>query len=130
MRIAVIGAGAMGSVYGGLLSVHDDVTLIDTNKALVDHINSEGLCIAYKGEDRIYHPRATVSSEGIDPVDLIIVFVKSPYTDAALSAAKGLIGPDTYLMSLQNGGGHERSVRKPPAGSVRRDRPLHLQRLL
>ena len=70
MRIAVIGAGAMGSVYGGLLSVHDDVTLIDTNKALVDHINSEGLCIAYKGEDRIYHPRAAVSSEGIDPVDL------------------------------------------------------------
>lgn len=112
MRIAVIGAGAMGSVYGGLLSVHDDVTLIDTNKALVNHINSEGLCIAYKGEDRIYHPRATVSSEGIDPVDLIIVFVKSPYTDAALSAAKGLIGPDTYLMSLQNGGGHDEDLLK------------------
>ena len=112
MRIAIIGAGAMGSVYGGLLSVHDDVTLIDTNKDLVDHINREGLRIEYKGQMTVYHPKAAVSASGMAPVDLIIVFVKSQYTDAALSAAREIIGKDTYLMSLQNGGGHKEDLRK------------------
>ena len=112
MRIAIIGAGAMGSVYGGLLSVHDDVTLIDTNKDLVDHINREGLRIEYKGQMTVCHPKAAVYASGMAPVDLIIVFVKSQYTDAALSAAREIIGKDTYLMSLQNGGGHKEDLRK------------------
>ena len=43
MRIAVIGAGAMGSIYGGHLSLHNDVYLIDTNQAVVDYINQNGL---------------------------------------------------------------------------------------
>ena len=110
MRIAIIGAGAMGSVYGGLLSVHDDVTLIDTDKALVDHINREGLRIEYRGQSAVYHPRAAVSASGMSPADLIIVFVKSQYTDAALSASREIIGKDTYIMSLQNGGGHDEDI--------------------
>ena len=43
MRIAVIGAGAMGSIYGGHLSLHNDVYLIDTNQTVVDHINQNPL---------------------------------------------------------------------------------------
>ena len=43
MRIAVIGAGAMGSIYGGHLSLHNDVYLVDTYAAVVEQIQKEGL---------------------------------------------------------------------------------------
>ncbi|MGN0157749.1 MAG: ketopantoate reductase family protein [Brotaphodocola sp.] len=107
MRIAVIGAGAMGSIYGGHLSLHNDVYLVDTNQAIVDHINENGLIIQENGEDVVYHPTAITSSEGLEPVDLIILFVKSLFSRAALSGNRNLIGPNTYLMTLQNGSGHE-----------------------
>ena len=45
MRIAVIGAGAMGSIYGGRLSQHNEVILVDTNQDIVEHINKNGLLI-------------------------------------------------------------------------------------
>ena len=107
MRIAVIGAGAMGSIYGGHLSLHNDVYLIDTNQAVVDYINQNGLTLQEDGTDVVYHPTAVTSTEGVQPVDLVILFVKSLFSKAALSSNRGIIGPDTYLMTLQNGSGHE-----------------------
>lgn len=107
MRIAVIGAGAMGSIYGGHLSLHNDVYLIDTNQSVVEHINQNGLVLQEDGADVTYHPTAVTSTEGVEPVDLVILFVKSLFSKAALSSNKGIIGPDTYLMTLQNGSGHE-----------------------
>ncbi|MCI9534237.1 MAG: ketopantoate reductase family protein [Lachnospiraceae bacterium] len=107
MRIAVIGAGAMGSIYGGHLSLHNDVYLIDTNQTVVDHINQNGLILQEDGKDVTYHPTAVTSTQGIEPVDLVILFVKSLFSKAALSNNQGIIGPNTYLMTLQNGSGHE-----------------------
>ena len=69
MRIAVIGAGAMGSIYGGHLSLHNEVYLIDTNQAVVDHINQNGLTIQEDGKDVIYHPTAVTSTQGVEPVE-------------------------------------------------------------
>lgn len=107
MRIAVIGAGAMGSIYGGHLSLHNDVFLIDTNQAVVDQINWEGLKVQENGEDITFHPTALTSTEGQEPMDLVILFVKALFSKAALSGNRGIIGPGTYLMTLQNGSGHE-----------------------
>lgn len=107
MRIAVIGAGAMGSIYGGRLSLHNEVYLVDTSAAVVDHINREGLRLEEPDGEHIYHPRAVTSAEGMEPVDLILLFVKSLFSRAALSGNQSLIGPDTYIMTLQNGCGHE-----------------------
>ena len=45
MRIAVIGAGAMGSIYGGHLSQHNDVLLVDTNEKVVEQVANNGLLI-------------------------------------------------------------------------------------
>ena len=45
MRIAVIGAGAMGSIYGGHLSQHNEVILVDTNQQVVEQINKNGLLV-------------------------------------------------------------------------------------
>ncbi len=107
MRIAVIGAGAMGSIYGGHLSLHHEVFLIDTNQAVVDQINKDGLKLQENGEDIIYHPTALTSTEGQEPMDLVILFVKALFSKAALTNNQGIIGPNTYLMTLQNGSGHE-----------------------
>lgn len=107
MKIAVIGAGAMGSIYGGHLSLHNDVTLIDTNPKVIETVQQNGLKIEENGQENIYRPAAAISSEGMEPVDLIILFVKALYSKAALSGNRNLIGSDTYVMTLQNGSGHE-----------------------
>lgn len=97
----------MGSIYGGHLSLRNEVYLVDTNQAIVDHINSEGLKVREDGEDVVYHPVAVTSTEGVEPADLVILFVKALYSRAALSSNSGIIGENTYLMTLQNGSGHE-----------------------
>lgn len=107
MKIAVIGAGAMGSIYGGHLSKENEVVLIDKDAALIEAITSKGLTLEEQGESNIYHPHAVTSSEGIGPVDLVIVFVKALFSRAALAENRHLIGEHTYLMTLQNGSGHE-----------------------
>ena len=56
MRIAVIGAGAMGSIYGGRLSQHNEVILVDTNQDIVEHINKNGLLIDENDTTSCYHP--------------------------------------------------------------------------
>ena len=107
MKIAVIGAGAMGSIYGGHLSQHNEVYLLDTNQAVVDKINCDGVILQENGQDVSYQPIAVTSTEKIGEVDLVILFVKSLFSKVALSCNQGMIGEQTYIMTLQNGGGHE-----------------------
>lgn len=107
MKIVVIGAGAMGSIYGGHLSMNNEVFIVDTNQAVVDKINAEGLKIDEDGTTNIYHPTAVKSTEGIKDVDLVILFVKAIFSRAALEGNKQIIGPGTRLLTLQNGAGHE-----------------------
>ena len=62
MKIAVIGAGAMGSIYGGHLSLHNDVCFVDTNQKIVEQINQAGLQIEENGTTNLYHPRAVIGT--------------------------------------------------------------------
>ncbi|MBC5711271.1 ketopantoate reductase family protein [Hungatella sp. L12] len=107
MKITVIGAGAMGSVYGGHLSRKHHVYLVDTNPDIVTQINREGLKIDEDGETNTYYPTAVTDTEGLGEMDLVILFVKSIYSRAALAGNQGVIGEKTRLLTLQNGAGHE-----------------------
>jgi 2-dehydropantoate 2-reductase len=107
MKIVVIGAGAMGSIYGGHLSQNNEVYIVDTNKSVVDQINSQGLLIDEDGVTNVYHPKAVTTTEGITDADLVILFVKSIFSRVALEGNKNIIGPNTRLLTLQNGAGHE-----------------------
>ena len=107
MRIAVIGAGAMGSIYGGRLSQHNEVILVDTNEKVVDQICKNGLKIDENGTTDCYHPAALCDTSNEKPADLVILFVKALFYRSALENNRSLIGPDTRLMTLQNGAGHE-----------------------
>lgn len=107
MKIVVIGAGAMGSIYGGFLSKRNDVYLVDTNQELVSALQKQGLTVETDGVDEVFSPHAGVPADRIEKADLVILFVKSMYSHQALESMKLVIGEHTYLMTLQNGAGHE-----------------------
>ena len=103
----------MGSLFSGYLSRNNDVTVVDVNTAMVNAVNTKGVRIREKdGSITLCHPKAVSKTAGIGFQDLIIVFVKSMFTISALEGNKGLIGPDTYIMTLQNGAGHESKLLK------------------
>ena len=102
----------MGSLFSGYLSRANNVTVVDVSDVMVNAINANGVNIKEKnGEIRVFNPHAVKSSAGIGHQDLVIVFVKSMFTISALEGNRNLIGPDTFLMTLQNGAGHEILIR-------------------
>ena len=103
MKIAVLGAGAMGSIYGGHLSLHNDVYMIDKKQEIVDKINADGLKLFENDKDVIYRPEAMTDSANLGEVDLVILFVKALFSKAALEENRHIIGEHTYVMTLQNG---------------------------
>ena len=84
MRIAVIGAGAMGSIYGGHLSQHNDVLLVDTNEKVVEQVANNGLLIDEDGTTHTYHPGAVSNTQGQEPVDLVIPFCKGSVLQSSI----------------------------------------------
>ncbi|MBR1640958.1 MAG: 2-dehydropantoate 2-reductase [Butyrivibrio sp.] len=107
MKIAVIGPGAMGLLYGAKLSKCADVTLIGNNEENISLINKNGVTIKRDGNSQHFEVRAALSGKCEDSFDLIIMFTKAYLTKTALEQNRALIGPDTYLRTLQNGAGHE-----------------------
>ncbi len=112
MKIAIIGAGAMGCLYASLLAAHSEVTLYDAAPAVVDAINRTGVtCREPDGAEANVRIPAQLTGSGTAPYDLVILFVKDLYSRAALEANRALIGPGTLLLSLQNGMGNEEIMR-------------------
>ena len=111
--VAVLGAGAMGCLFGGLMAEKGlDVTLIDVWKEHVDAINSKGLKMDGHGGDRYIKIKATTDPSSLKPVDAIIIMCKATALEKALTNAKNIIGDKTMLMSFQNGIGHEAIMQK------------------
>lgn len=108
MKIAILGAGSLGCAIGGRLAeAGEDVALINRSSATVDAINGRGL--RYQ-DDRLVRDidvKAATDCSRLSPVDLLVVLVKSFHTREAIMAASNAIGPDTTVLSLQNGLGHE-----------------------
>lgn len=107
IRISILGAGAMGSLFGGLLAeAGHAVELIDVNPAQIAAVREHGLLIRNDaGERRLAIPIMRPDEAKTQP-DWLIVFTKAMHTQGALAAAKHLIGPQTCLLSLQNGLGN------------------------
>jgi 2-dehydropantoate 2-reductase len=119
MKIAVVGAGAMGSLFGGLLAASgEDVILIDIWREHVEAINAGGLRIGGPEGSRIISVKATSDPSSVGPVDLIIIFVKSYDTLNATRDALPMVNEDTVFLSLQNGLGNIEKITEA-AGSDR-----------
>lgn len=112
MKIAILGAGAMGCLFGGYLSRHNEVWLIEIDEERAEAVNRDGVRIREADGEETFYPKAVTRANGLGEMDLVIVFVKAMFSEAALKANRGLIGPDTYVMTLQNGAGHEQNLLK------------------
>ncbi len=114
MKIAVLGAGAMGCLYGAYLSQENEVLMIDTNPEKVDVINKKGITVMEEdGTNRTFtNMKAYVSGECTETVELLIVFVKSPRTVDALLMNIKMFDEHTLVMTLQNGSGNDRKIEK------------------
>ncbi|MFL6584292.1 MAG: ketopantoate reductase family protein [Chthoniobacterales bacterium] len=109
MRIIVLGAGAIGSLYGAKLAPANDVTLIARPKH-VAAIESHGLKV--DGIDsNIIRVRAATSIEQIETDTLILLTTKVPATSSALTPLVRSIRDDTTVLCLQNGLGGEKIAR-------------------
>ncbi len=111
MRVAILGAGAMGSWFGGRLAQSGtDVQLLTTNKAHRDAINTHGLILEAEGSRtavavNVYDP------ENIEaPIDLIVLLTKSFQSRDAMNTVAHAIGETTYVLSLQNGLGNSELI--------------------
>lgn len=116
MKIAIAGAGAMGSKFGWHLSRHNNnVILIDGWDKNIEAVRNHGVIAEIDGEEiaqkiPIYNPKEI--DEKHDAVNLLIVFTKSMQLDAMLDSLKPIISKDTYVLCLLNGLGHEEVINK------------------
>jgi len=110
MRIFTIGAGALGGVVGALLTESgEDVVLVETNQARQTLLHTNGLNISEAGKpERNIRVRVVTGVDGLEPADLVFVAVKSYQTEAAVRASLPVIGPRTWVLSMQNGIGNTR----------------------
>jgi 2-dehydropantoate 2-reductase len=111
MRVAVVGAGGTGGYFGGLLArAGEDVTLI-ARGATLDALRDRGLTIKSKRIGEINVPiRATDDPATVGPVELILFCVKTYDTASAAQLLPPLVGPQTLLLSVQNGIGNQEQI--------------------
>jgi 2-dehydropantoate 2-reductase len=107
LRVAVIGAGAMGSLFGARLAARQDVVLLDRWEDHVEAINAHGLTLVHPdGESETVAVPATTDVADIPDADLAIIFVKSHETEWAARQAEQCLRSDGLALTLQNGLGN------------------------
>jgi 2-dehydropantoate 2-reductase len=107
MRIYMIGSGAMGGLYGGLLvRAGYDVTLIDPREDHIGKIKTEGLTIEGMRGTHVIRVAAQRDGASLSPADLAIIFTDANATSEAARLAKQLLKPDGFALTLQNGIGN------------------------
>jgi len=110
MKIIILGAGAIGSLYGAKLSKLDDVVLV-AKKHHANAINKNGLKI-FGFENKTYRLKAIQKIGKIEKDTLIILATKVYDSEYAIKNIKKLLRRDTIILCLQNGYGSEQIVRK------------------
>ena len=104
MKIAIIGCGAMGSVYAALLADSgNEVWAIDTWEDHISAINRNGLRVEGASGDRTVSINATTDARSAGECELIIVATKASGVAAAAVAAKSIAGPNSIILTIQNG---------------------------
>lgn len=114
MRIVVVGAGALGGLVGAhLTEVGEEVALVEVNEPRARLLNESGLFISEgnKGE-RCVRLRVVTSIAGLPQSDLVFVAVKAHQTEQAVRDAHPVLGPGTYVLSMQNGIGNTDTMAK------------------
>lgn len=111
MKTAIIGPGAMGSLFGSLLTrAGKEVWLVGNREEQVERISSVGLTLEEKGKIQIVPMNATPDVTSVGKADLVVFFVKTYDIEEAVSDALVLEKEDTIFLTLQNGLGNEEAI--------------------
>lgn len=112
MKIAIVGCGAMGSVYAALLAdAGHEVWAIDSWKEHVDAMTSKGLRLEGASGDRTVKLHASTDAAEAGQCDLVIIATKAMHVEQAATAAKEIVGDNTMVLSIQNGlGGPDKTA--------------------
>ena len=104
MRIAILGTGSVGGYFGGRLAqAGEDVIFIARGENL-DAMQTHGLRVDSINGDFVVQPiQATNNPMEIGIVDLVLVGVKAWQISEAAEAMRPMIGPETFILPLQNG---------------------------
>ena len=107
MRIGIVGAGALGTLFGHRLAAANDVVLLEQRREIVDAIARDGLQV--DGESRA--ARATTEARELFGVQVLFVFVRATDTLRAVRPFANELSPATAIVSLQNGLGNEEAIK-------------------
>lgn len=111
MKTAVIGAGAMGCLFGAKIAeAGNEVVMLDVVPEVIHAISHRGLILEERGEEKIVPAKACKSEDWKEEVELVILFTKTLYSKAALESAKHFLTEKTWIMSVQNGLGNEELI--------------------
>jgi 2-dehydropantoate 2-reductase len=108
MKIGIVGAGVLGSIFGSLFSQKGfDVTLIEVLEERARLIDRDGLWIRMPNGERV-HSRLSITSDqaSVGRCDVVMVCVKGYHTHAAVRGAAPMVGEGTLVLSVQNGLGN------------------------
>ena len=104
MKIAIVGCGAMGSVYAGLLGdAGHEVWAVDVWAEHVEAIRRRGLTVEGASGSRTVRIRATSDPSEAGVCDLVVIATKAVNVEAAARSATPLVGPETVVLPIQNG---------------------------
>jgi 2-dehydropantoate 2-reductase len=104
MKIAVVGTGAMGSVYAGILGdAGNEVWAVDVWAEHVEAIRTRGLVVEGASGTRTARIHATSDPAEAGICELVVIATKAMDVEAAATAARPLVGPDTVVLPIQNG---------------------------
>lgn len=115
LKIGIIGAGSMGTLFGYHLAQIGDVTMLESNPQVADTIRRKGLCVNDGKPIKVTvaeHARELFSS------NVLFLFVKAVDTLHALRPFASELNPSTPIVSLQNGIGNEDAIRTALGGAV------------
>ena len=103
MKIAVMGAGAVGCYYGGMLARAGHAVVLIGRPQHVEAVKRDGLFMDTQSFQAHVPMRASTDASGIQGAKLVLCCVKSTDTESAALAMAPHLSPDAWLLSLQNG---------------------------
>jgi 2-dehydropantoate 2-reductase len=104
VKIAVVGAGAMGSIYAALLAdAGNEVWAVDRWQEHVDAIREGGLHVEGAGGDCVADVQATTDAGEVGQAELVVLATKAMDVKDAAESAHAVVGPETLVLSIQNG---------------------------
>ncbi|MFK7601218.1 ketopantoate reductase family protein [Deinococcus sp. SM5_A1] len=118
MKITILGAGAIGGLAGAYMAkAGHDVTLVDRWAEHIDAIKAHGITVDGVRGDLHFDVKALHPSELTGPLEAVLIATKSQHTLEALDSVLPLFGPDTFVVSYQNGfNEHDIAARLTEAG--------------